>query len=326
MHWAAPRLPKLCGFHLPDFARYSYLRDLPENTDYAQKVVDAMKAVEDGLNRDDFKGVLPQQQYFKIQTDITLLKSLFKIFDDIPDEANGDILGKIYEYFLGKFALSEGQGGGDESVLTDDKVKENWLSYRVGRETEIDPNTLDFDDLQTKYRDSPYKSMEVAHLREFIENKLQELLAVNFSRKSFVESLQSIINEYNSGGRTTEQAFEDLNLFKNDLAQEEQRNIVEGLTKEELELFDLLYKEKLTTDERIAVKNAAKALLWKLRKLGAEKPFWYKNTQEQAQVKGLIINTLNDDLPESYDKPKICDDAYNLVYERTLSSGNAFYH
>lgn len=102
-----------CGFYLPDFARYSYLRDLPENMDYAQKVKDAMKAVEDGLNRDDFKGVLPQDEYFKIQTDVTLLKTLFKIFDDIPDEANGDILGKIYEYFLGKFALSEGQGGGE---------------------------------------------------------------------------------------------------------------------------------------------------------------------------------------------------------------------
>ncbi|MFI3190313.1 hypothetical protein BCS42_06290 [Crenothrix sp. D3] len=113
------------------------------------------------------------------------------------------------------------------------------------------------------------------------------------------------------------------------MAQEEQRHIAEGLTKEELELFDLLYKEKLTADERIAVKNAAKALLWKLRKLSAEKPFWYKDTQEQAQVKGLIMNTLDEDLPDSYDKPifnKKCDDAYNLVYERTLSSGNAFYH
>lgn len=217
----------------------------------------------------------------------------------------------------------------DESVLTDDKVKENWLCYRVGRETEIDPNVLDFDALQTKYRESQFKNIEVAHLREFIDKKLQELLAVNHTRKNFVERLQGIINEYNSGGRTTEQAFEDLNSFKDDLAQEEQRHIVEGLTKEELELFDLLYKEKLTADERIAVKDAAKALLWKLRKLSAEKPFWYKDTQEQAQVKGLIMNTLNDDLPDSYDKPifnKKCDDAYNLVYERTLSSGNAFYH
>jgi type I restriction enzyme R subunit len=215
----------------------------------------------------------------------------------------------------------------DEDALTDDKVKENWLNYRINREKEIDVSTLNFDTLQTKYRDSQFKNLEVAHLREFIEKKLQELLVVNITKKNFVERLQGIINQYNSGGRTTEQAFEDLNSFKDDLAQEEERHIAEGLTKEELELFDLLYKEKLTADECIKVKNAAKALLWKLRKLSAEKPFWYKDTQEQAQVKGLIMNALNDDLPDSYDKPifnKKCDDTYNLVYERTLSSGMRF--
>ncbi|MFI3191055.1 MAG: DUF3387 domain-containing protein [Methylococcales bacterium] len=102
----------------------------------------------------------------------------------------------------------------DESVLTDDKVKENWLIYRVGRETEIDPNEVDFDALQTKYRESPFKNMEVAHLREFVEKKLQALLVVNITKKNFVERLQGIINQYNSGGRTTEQAFEDLNIAK----------------------------------------------------------------------------------------------------------------
>jgi len=103
-----------CGFYLPEHARYRYLRDLPDNAGHAQIVKEAMQAVEDGLDRDDFKNVLPQDEYFKItQSDKTLLKTLLKIFDDIPDDATGDILGKIYEYFLGKFALSEGQGGGE---------------------------------------------------------------------------------------------------------------------------------------------------------------------------------------------------------------------
>ncbi len=103
-----------CGFYLPEHARYRYLRDLPETVGHAQKVKEAMQAVEDGLDREDFKNVLPQDEYFKItQSDKTLLKTLLKNFDDIPDDATGDILGKIYEYFLSKFALSEGQGGGE---------------------------------------------------------------------------------------------------------------------------------------------------------------------------------------------------------------------
>ena len=103
-----------CGFYLPEHARYSYLRDLPDTTDHAEKVKEAMQAIEAGLDREDFKNVLPQDEYFKItQSDKTLLKTLLKTFDDIPDDATGDILGKIYEYFLSKFALSEGQGGGE---------------------------------------------------------------------------------------------------------------------------------------------------------------------------------------------------------------------
>ena len=102
------------SFYLPEHTRYLYLRDLPETVGHAQKVKEAMQAVEDGLDREDFKNVLPQYEYFKItQSDKTLLKTLLKNFDDIPDDATGDILGKIYEYFLGKFALSEGQGGGE---------------------------------------------------------------------------------------------------------------------------------------------------------------------------------------------------------------------
>jgi type I restriction enzyme R subunit len=217
----------------------------------------------------------------------------------------------------------------DESILADDEVKQKWLSYRINREKEIDVSLLDFDALQTKYKESKLKNMEVAHLRAFIEKKLQDLLEVNHTRKNFVERLQNIINDYNSGGRTTEQTFEDLNCFKDDLSQEDARHVTEGLTEEELELFDLLCKEKLTADERIVVKNAAKDLLHKLKQLIAQKHFWYRDTQETILVKQSIQNVLNDDLPQSYDKGifvKKCDDVFNLVYERALNSGSAYYH
>lgn len=217
----------------------------------------------------------------------------------------------------------------DESILTDDDVKQKWLSYRINREKEIDVSSLDFDALKTKYKDSPLKNLEVAHLREFVEKKLRDLLEVNHTRKNLVERLQNIINEYNSGGRTTEQIFEDLNCFKDDLSKEDERHVAEGLSKEELELFDLLYKEKLTADERIAVKNAAKDLLKKLKQIIAQKHFWYKNTQDMIVVKHSIQNVLDSELPHSYDKTifvKKCDDVFNLVYERALNTGSTYYH
>ncbi|MBU2515349.1 N-6 DNA methylase [bacterium] len=62
----------------------------------------------------ELAGVLPQEEYFKLtRTDKQIPKDLLKNFADIPKDATGDMFGKIYEYFLGKFALAEGQGGGE---------------------------------------------------------------------------------------------------------------------------------------------------------------------------------------------------------------------
>jgi type I restriction enzyme M protein len=58
---------------------------------------------------------LPKDEYYKLYTadDRSLPKSLLKIFANFPDDATGDVFGKVYEYFLSEFALAEGQGGGE---------------------------------------------------------------------------------------------------------------------------------------------------------------------------------------------------------------------
>jgi len=101
-----------CGFYLPEHARFSYLLNLPEKKDIDKAIKDAMAAIEE--YKPELSGVLPQDEYFKLtRTDRNLPKDLLKNFSNIPADATGDMFGKIYEYFLGKFALSEGQGGGE---------------------------------------------------------------------------------------------------------------------------------------------------------------------------------------------------------------------
>jgi type I restriction enzyme M protein len=101
-----------CGFYLPDHARYDYLLKLPENKDIAKAVKNAMEAIEE--YKTELKGVLPQDEYFRLtRTDKTIPKQLLKNFADIPRDAGGDMFGQIYEYFLGNFAMAEGQGGGE---------------------------------------------------------------------------------------------------------------------------------------------------------------------------------------------------------------------
>jgi len=101
-----------CGFYLPEHARFNYLLNLPEEKDIDKAIKDAMAAIEE--YKPELEGVLPQDEYFKLtRTDKQLPKDLLKNFSNIPKDASGDLFGKIYEYFLGKFALSEGQGGGE---------------------------------------------------------------------------------------------------------------------------------------------------------------------------------------------------------------------
>jgi len=101
-----------CGFYLPDNARYDYLLKLKGNK-RAEALKDAMKGIEK-YQDDKFQDVLPTEAYFDIEKKKDdILPSLLKTFSDIPKDASGDIFGKIYEYFLGKFAMSEGQKGGE---------------------------------------------------------------------------------------------------------------------------------------------------------------------------------------------------------------------
>ncbi len=103
-----------CGFFLPAHARYQYLLNLPEKEDIAKAIQKAMAAIED--YKPELQGVLPQQEYYRLtrsEQNKGMAQRLLKNFADIPVDAGGDLFGKIYEYFLANFAMSEGQGGGE---------------------------------------------------------------------------------------------------------------------------------------------------------------------------------------------------------------------
>ena len=94
--------------YIPDAARFSRLLQLPESADLGKKLNEAMKAIES--ENDDLKDVLPKS-YQRI--DNSALVELLKIMSGIPADLPGDSFGKIYEYFLGSFAMKEGQKGGE---------------------------------------------------------------------------------------------------------------------------------------------------------------------------------------------------------------------
>ncbi len=94
--------------YLPDEARFSSLLNLPEGADIGKAINEAMKAVE--RENEDLKGILPKTYN---RFDNNLLVELIKLMSSIPEDIEGDAFGKIYEYFLGEFAMTEGQQGGE---------------------------------------------------------------------------------------------------------------------------------------------------------------------------------------------------------------------
>jgi type I restriction enzyme M protein len=111
---AAPRVDDPAAYHaegvvyLVANARYDHLLNLPEGSNVGQKVNEAMGEIE--KQNPQLAGVLPRTyQIFNS----TLLKELLKKVSEIPVSLDYDAFGRIYEYFLGEFARTEGQKGGE---------------------------------------------------------------------------------------------------------------------------------------------------------------------------------------------------------------------
>ena len=101
-----------CGFYLPEIAYYDYINDAPDDANKALLVKRAMEAIErENLLMD---GVLPKEVYGQLvpEEEPELLSRIVRVFKDIPENIDVDLFGEIYEFFLGNFALEEGQGGG----------------------------------------------------------------------------------------------------------------------------------------------------------------------------------------------------------------------
>ncbi len=169
----------------------------------------------------------------------------------------------------------------------------------------IDLSKIDVDALRQEIKTAPYKAIEIDDLKAFLEQALQQMLNRNCTRQKFSQRFRNIIDRYNAGGSENEDFYEQLLQLINDLKAEEKRPEAEGLSEEELEIFDLLVAgKKLTKAEEQKVKLSAKNLFQKLTEHKAELMVvdWYKDEQPRAKVKSAIETSLDADLPLSYDK------------------------
>lgn len=99
-------------FFLPEESRWSYIIENAKQDDIALKIDTALYTIE--KTNPALKGALPDNYYSRLHIDVAKLSSLLDEINGInTDDRENDIIGRVYEYFLSKFAIAEGKGKGE---------------------------------------------------------------------------------------------------------------------------------------------------------------------------------------------------------------------
>jgi type I restriction enzyme, R subunit len=215
-----------------------------------------------------------------------------------------------------------------EELLNDSIATESYhISPASKPEALINLSEIDFEALQTKFEKS-YRRTEAEKLKRLIEGKLQQMLKTNASRVDLAEKFETLIAEYNAGSRNIEIVFVELVKFARELTEEDKRAVSEGLTEEELALFDILTKPEpaLTKAEEADVKKVCRELVAKLKR---EKLIldWREKQQARAGVMQALKLELRR-LPTPFTKDVRAEKmarAYAHVYDHYFGAGHSVY-
>lgn len=192
----------------------------------------------------------------------------------------------------------------DTSVVSDNANDNPNGQYAIHGTKVIDLSKIDVEEIRKEIKNAEYKAIEIDDLKSFIEEALARMLKKNCTRTSFSQRYRSIIDRYNAGGSENEDYYEQLLELIEMMKQENSRAETYGMSEEELELFDLLMAGKnLTKAEEQKVKLAAKNLYNKLTQ-NMKNLFvvdWYKDEQPRGIIEKAVSDSLDEDLPDSYD-------------------------
>lgn len=185
----------------------------------------------------------------------------------------------------------------------------------------VDLSAIDFEKLASLFATTPKTA--TAQLRDATEDRAEKMAEQNPTRQRLVERLEELVATYNAGSIDVQAFFEALKAFVHQLDEEETRAAREGLTEDELAIFDLLTKPSpaLSKAQEIEVKRVARELLEKLRVLvsGVD---WLRGRQSRAAVFSEIRFRLNE-LPEEPYPELLWNEKVNQVWDYVLQRYSA---
>ncbi|MFZ6005154.1 MAG: HsdR family type I site-specific deoxyribonuclease [Actinomycetota bacterium] len=182
----------------------------------------------------------------------------------------------------------------------------------------IDLSLIDFDALAARL--AGRKRAETDRLAALLKQRAIGAITRNPTRYDLIERIEALIAEYNAGSLNIDEYLRRLIELSRSLDAEEQRAVIEGLSEEELAVFDLLTKPDpvLTPDEREIVKASAKRLLAHLHeKLVLD---WRRRAATTADVRLSIKEILDADLPAAPYPPELFDAKVQAVFDHVATA------
>ena len=190
----------------------------------------------------------------------------------------------------------------------------------------FDLSQIDMEKLRNEFANKVrHQATALQDIREIIEQKLAEMLARNPSRMDYQQKYEEIVADYNreKDRATIEETFQRLVDLVEELDAEEKRAVEEGLSEDELALFDLLKKDNLATGERERVKQASRDLLDTIKARLSELDRFWEKEQTKAEVKVFILDQVYASLPTppftNAEKGAVADEVYAHVWQQAVN-------
>ena len=190
----------------------------------------------------------------------------------------------------------------------------------------LDLSQIDMEKLRDEFaKKVRHKATALQDIREIVEQKLAEMLARNPSRMDYQQRYEEIVAAYNREKErvTIEETFRRLTELMDELDAEQRRAVEEGLSEEELALFDLLKKDDLGKSERERVKQSSRDLLAAIEARLAELDRFWEKEQTKAELQVFILDKVFASLQTPpfavEEKEAVADAVYEHVWQQAVS-------
>ena len=281
-----------------DAAVEALLVDEETRTDFQQKARQVRKL---------FKALLPNPEAASQQRNVAAIRVIAERIAEVtrPPQADIAVVTDAVD------ALLDRSVGAEEYVI-------RAAAEGTTPDPLIDLSLIDFEGLAAKF--AGRERAETDRLAQLLRQQAISSATRNPTRYELVERIEQLIDDYNAGSVNIDEYLRRLIELSQTLTEEEERAVREGMTEEELAIFDLLTQPDpvLTDEERETVKASAKKLLEHLHEKLVQD--WRRKVATTNDVNSTIRRVLDQSLPETPYTVDIFHTKVQLVFDHVLTA------